>query len=383
MGGVGRRPMRTAFVVMLSNMLEVPCAEKYEIWAEWIHELCAIGMSTYFVLDGDQNSALQAHWLRSNLSAAVSGYAPSRTCARAMPGGSSARSGFEVMLLATEQSILSWYHGTRWIGEYLSKRDDPYKGLAWRNRGPFLLDWYSRVDRAYEHVWVVEHDVFLGGSLRAFAEWYAPSRSDLIAAFSEGCADVGEAREYQNDTFTWPLADELRVHKWEKVERLSRRLLQSMADAMALGLTAWGELFASSLCAALPWCRRADLAADGWVNASSCAATYMHARHDLARANPRDADHWGFWTHKWECAPVEEGAAATTGADAARRMVRATRARLPTGPRPCPRRRPRRRRPLSCCCVRARTRWCSQGLRCACAGSLPSLGRHGCVCLWT
>ena len=52
----------------------------------------------------------------------------------------------------------------------------------------------------------------------------------------------------------------------EHIERFSPRLLRSLSDAIDHGAVAHGELFASSLCSALPWCTTFDLRESGSVD---------------------------------------------------------------------------------------------------------------------
>ena len=57
----------------------------------------------------------------------------------------------------------------------------------------------------------------------------------------------------------WP------VHKWEHIERLSPRLLGALRRALDRGVTAHGEIFGSSLCAAHDWCTSSDLRESGAI----------------------------------------------------------------------------------------------------------------------
>ena len=141
-----------------------------------------------------------------------------------------------------------------------------------------------------EDVWVLEDDVAFTGNAAAWFDAQARSvDADLVSVFQpfqHECRRLDEARPLAemgrradellrrpceppegsprdamggDSRALWP------VHKWEHIERLSPRLLGALRRALDRGVTAHGEIFGSSLCAAHDWCTSADLRESGAI----------------------------------------------------------------------------------------------------------------------
>ena len=115
--------------------------------------------------------------------------------------------------------------------------------------------------------WVLEDDdVFLGdlgASLGLFGT------ADLVATFANLVGQQIEASSHDwkaNGAFTALYANR-RVHKWEHVERFSARLIERLDTLLTEhGAAAHGEMFASTVCLAEPWCVAHDLRLAGLVD---------------------------------------------------------------------------------------------------------------------
>ena len=113
------------------------------------------------------------------------------------------------------------------------------------------------------HVWVVEDDtVFLGDLRQSLALYrrFAPT-ADYVSTFAnlEGHLEAASHDWKANRAFGRAYANR-RVHKWEHVERFSARLIERLDELLSRdGAAAHGEMFASTVCAAEPWCTSSDL----------------------------------------------------------------------------------------------------------------------------
>lgn len=104
--------------------------------------------------------------------------------------------------------------------------------------------------------------------------------------------------------FNWPLPDHMKRHKWEHVERFSARLIVALRDLLDLRISAYGEVFESSVCAALSWCTSANLALDGFIRHPYSTAQYNGSpmvRLCFDRGDTPEVNSSSVWTHKWVC----------------------------------------------------------------------------------
>ena len=149
-----------------------------------------------------------------------------------------------------------------------------YAGLEWpvamqgHNRNgtlhkaaplPFRLAWYGAVGDRYSFVWFVEHDVFFGGRVAHFFDFYRRISSDLVTA------PRLQAPQWATQWLNWPIPRSLLLQRWAHVERFSRRLLASLRDALDMRLGGYLEIFEGSVCRALRWCHERSLLDDGWI----------------------------------------------------------------------------------------------------------------------
>ena len=172
-----------------------------------------------------------------------------------------------------------------------------------------------------EHTWVIEDDAVFMGSLgdlmRAPAIPMAPAPAGTAACV--GCADlvstfdnlVGQQIEASshdwkaNSAFAALYANR-RVHKWEHVERFSARLILRLDELLSeQGAAAHGEMFASTVCLAEPWCAAFDMRLAQVVDSESRlygpsdsvlhASTRQTRRRLYKRARAKGAP--GLWLH--------------------------------------------------------------------------------------
>ena len=182
----------------------------------------------------------------------------------------------------------------------------------WFNHFPFYLDWWEAVAREnarpYKFAWFVEHDTFFGGRLGHFLKYYQSDRADLVDAFTSR-----DASSWHRNAFNWLLPAGQKRHKWEHVERMSRRLVETLRDLLDLRISAYGEVFESSVCRSLSWCTTSDLARDGFVMQPYATAYYngnpmnrlcFDVDRNGAHSSP-EHNFSGVWTHKWLCSCVK------------------------------------------------------------------------------
>ena len=110
------------------------------------------------------------------------------------------------------------------------------------------------------YTWVLEDDAVFIGDLGASLGRFGTA--DLVSTFANLIGQQIEASSHDwkvNGAFAEAYANR-RVHKWEHVERFSSRLI-SRLDALLSesGAAAHGEMFASTVCLAEPWCVAHDL----------------------------------------------------------------------------------------------------------------------------
>jgi hypothetical protein len=157
------------------------------------------------------------------------------------------------------------------------------------------------------HVWVVEDDAVFLGDLRGFLHSYRLRAADYVATFAnlDGTFEVGSHRWKVNDAFVDLFANR-RVHKWEHVERFSMALIERLgAILVSHGAVAHGEMYASTVCFAEPWCVSDDLrltgvvAPDAHLYGASALVLSLAQPHALERihARHRAAGAPGVWLH--------------------------------------------------------------------------------------
>ena len=230
-------------VVVAPASPSMMCAAKLSRWVAWAADSRTISIDFHLLIDGP-TTVLEL---------------PSELRLHAVP-------------MANETAIRRRFGGMQWGSlQAATARTGP---LQWSNHFPFYLDWYeqygkhSGTKQPYEYIWFIEHDAFFGGQLGAFLKPYKNIDADLIDAFTP--KNVSSWTE----AFNWPMPLQLRRHKWEHVERISRRLLLTLRDITELRMSAVGEVFESSVCAALSWCTSRNLAGDGFVRQPYSSAYY-------------------------------------------------------------------------------------------------------------
>jgi hypothetical protein len=137
-----------------------------------------------------------------------------------------------------------------------------------------ILWWLANGREQFEHVWVLEDDVFFGGSATRFFRRFELQSADMISLF---CDFNQECTPQKRDRATQSglpghakapdhYADDGRfnsrgnVHHWEHVVRLSGRLLLALDTALEDGYVLHGENFASTFCIRhAPWCTTQDV----------------------------------------------------------------------------------------------------------------------------
>ena len=186
------------------------------------------------------------------------------------------------------------------------------------------------------YVWVVEDDAVFMGDMRGLMRLFhspppaavaaAPAGptpptgeatagggvvvqdADLVSTFAnlEGAWIEASSHDWKvNAAFARAFGDR-RVHKWEHVERFSRRLIKRLDDLLTTeGAAAHGEMFASTVCLATPWCVASDLRTAGVVapdaslygpSASALAASERWERLELFERH-RALGAPGVWLH--------------------------------------------------------------------------------------
>jgi hypothetical protein len=117
------------------------------------------------------------------------------------------------------------------------------------------------------HVWVMEDDAVLVGDMRGFLRSYRARAADYVSTFAniDGKFPPGSHRWKVTKAFD-EIFSNRRVHKWEHVERFSTELIGRLGTLLeSHGAVAHGEMFASTVCFAEPWCVADDLRLTGLV----------------------------------------------------------------------------------------------------------------------
>ena len=125
------------------------------------------------------------------------------------------------------------------------------------------------------HVWVLEEDSPLLGSLRVPLLLYAGRATDLIAVLMPHAMINASLPLWSNAAFQASLPG-TPVHKWEHVERYSLSLLRTIDGWLDQGAAAFGEIFASTVCARTAGCSCADLRDDGFVQRNGYLFAWSH-----------------------------------------------------------------------------------------------------------
>ena len=132
----------TALVVTIPTYDKV-CAPKVAIWAEWSQSLCGIGVTMHLLLDGDAFSDHDERRIKAELLVAVQQRSTTTTLC--------AHHNVHVMRAANESGVRERFNGSTWLGGNAVRPTDgsagssgPTAGLAWRNHGPFVIDWYAQ-----------------------------------------------------------------------------------------------------------------------------------------------------------------------------------------------------------------------------------------------
>lgn len=185
---------------------------------------------------------------------------------------------FRVHVTSTPDVVRAFrfLHGNWLSGEALHS----WGNLGRQQHETFVLAWWRGLPPGtYDSVWVVEDDVRFGGNVSRFLAAMdsqhgrcAPKPADYAGAELKPSFERSGSAYLRRQWHNWDKArfishafDERvpmlhRVRKVEYVEKYSARLLATLAEALADGVFAFGELFASSLCSAAPWCRLVDIA---------------------------------------------------------------------------------------------------------------------------
>ena len=150
------------------------------------------------------------------------------------------------------------------------------------------------------HVWVLEDDTIFMGSLPAFLRSQrmnaglppavAPREADLVTVFVNLEPSAARGRMAHtwkvNRAFVAAYSNR-RVHHWEHVVRYSVALIDRLDALLSIhGAAAHGEMFASTVCLAEPWCAVHDLQLDGVIAPQS--ALYGLSTSVLATADLRE-----------------------------------------------------------------------------------------------
>jgi len=282
----------TAFVVVVPTGMV--CDAKLLRWRQWAADASAMGVAFHVLLDGEPEKLSTRFW---------------NTIGESIP----------VHRMVNESTVLSRFEGMQWGESSASGTPGSPTAmkLQWYIHFPFYLHWWEHQSRrqsgtatpqpltAYEYVWFIEHDVFFGGPLTSFLAFYAHSTADLIDAFTPR-----DTSSWHAGAFNWPLPARLKRHKWEHVERFSRRLAETLRDLLELRISAYGEVFESSVCGSLSWCTMRNLAHDGFVrlpfhegfyNGNPMKRLCFQGERDRVYASSPELNFSGVWTHKWVC----------------------------------------------------------------------------------
>ena len=108
------------------------------------------------------------------------------------------------------------------------------------------------------HVWVVEDDTVFLGDLRRALTPFGNASTDLVAVFQPHAYIDDHWELYSNSAFQRALPGRP-LHKWEHIERYSVALLDRVGDLLRRGAAAYGEVFASTVCARMSWCSTAEI----------------------------------------------------------------------------------------------------------------------------
>lgn len=167
----------------------------------------------------------------------------------------------------------------------------------------------------YNFLWLVEHDVRYFGNLTQFLTHYRRERADYVVELSEWDGDGRWEKDgmkafrvspFVSQTESWPKRmralppgatwPEVKVHKWENVEGMSRRFLRALDVLLDMRLALFGELFEGTVCANLPWCGFRDLRLDGFTPPFGINS-FLGAYPGWNRG----------WCHKWVCPEEPDG----------------------------------------------------------------------------
>ncbi|KAJ1637680.1 hypothetical protein T492DRAFT_950150 [Pavlovales sp. CCMP2436] len=157
-------------------------------------------------------------------------------------------------------------------------------GLGRTQHELYVLHWWLEADAAskYNAVWVVEDDVRYGGEVGAFVRGHerlhgpcgTSGSVDYVGAQFKPTFEATGSTYLKSNWLHWTkqahvsreFAHMIPVTRWvrkvEYVEKYSSRMLKLLHAALQRGCFAYGEFFASSLCAAQPAgeCNMMDLA---------------------------------------------------------------------------------------------------------------------------
>jgi hypothetical protein len=102
-------------------------------------------------------------------------------------------------------------------------------------------------------MWVIEDDTAFVGDIRAALTAYRDHKADLVSVMLPHPYIDNQWWLYVNRGFG-ALFPGPPVHKWEHVERYSSALLLKLEQLLRRGAAAYGEVFASTVCARMSWC---------------------------------------------------------------------------------------------------------------------------------
>eukprot|EP00052_Salpingoeca_macrocollata_P016460 m.132259 g.132259 ORF g.132259 m.132259 type:complete len:306 (+) comp20058_c0_seq2:642-1559(+) len=135
--------------------------------------------------------------------------------------------------------------------------------ISWlRSRDP------SSVEPCH-HSWVVEHDARYIGSVSHFLEYYdnlqrQHGHLDFISALGPTLSSMQSWNRREQTRWGKDNLGLLRF-KLEHVEYYSMRYLVFLDSLLQLNVWAYGEVFESSICENLHWCKMHDLVPDGMI----------------------------------------------------------------------------------------------------------------------
>ena len=156
---------------------------------------------------------------------------------------------------------------------------------------PYVVAWMFDEGVAkhaeYDFVWVVEDDARFKGDVGGFYANFEDDDADFISCFQ--AAGVGKDWPHANKHVHWALDNRTSLHHSEHVVRYSRRLLFALDALLGMGVVAYGEIFASSICREEAWCHAEAL--NGYTSA--------HNYNWRSRVTPNQWDSGDLETGKW------------------------------------------------------------------------------------